>query len=72
MKTLTLQIDEQVSEKFMWLLQHFAASEVKIVELEEGLTDEAYLRNIDGMVDSLQQARQESLQRGVSINQLDW
>ncbi|MGC9386794.1 MAG: hypothetical protein ACP5D0_07600 [Hydrogenovibrio sp.] len=72
MKTLTLQIDDQVSEKFMWLLQHFAANEVKIVELDESLSDDAYLRSIDGMVESLQQARQEPQQQGVSINQLDW
>lgn len=72
MKTLTLQIDDQVSEKFMWLLQHFAASEVKIVELDETLSDDAYLRSIDGMVESLHQARQEPIQQGVSINQLDW
>ena len=32
MKTVTLQIDDEVDEKFFWLLKHFSQDEVKIIE----------------------------------------
>ncbi len=35
MKTMTLKIDDSVSEKFIWLLEHFSLSEVKILEQSE-------------------------------------
>ncbi|WP_238787695.1 hypothetical protein [Thiospirillum jenense] len=32
MKTVTLKIDEYVSENFIWLLEHFSPDEIKILE----------------------------------------
>lgn len=72
MKTLTLTIDDSVSDKFMWLLQHFSSNEIRIVSTETMLSDDDYLRSIDGMVKSIQQARAEPLSKGVSLQQLDW
>lgn len=31
MQTITLQVDEKVSDKFLWLLNHFAQNEIKII-----------------------------------------
>jgi hypothetical protein len=72
MKILTLTIDDSVSDKFMWLLQHFSSNEVRILSTETMLSDDDYLRSIDGMVKSIQQAKAEPLSKGVSLQQLDW
>lgn len=72
MKTLTLSIDDSVSDKFMWLLQHFSANEIRVLSSEVIMSDDDYLRSIDGMVKSIQQARTESVSKGVSLQQLEW
>ena len=72
MKTLTLKIDDSVSDKFLWLLQHFSQNEVSIVEAGEFLSDDTYLRSVEGMVASIERARTESASNGVPFNQLDW
>lgn len=72
MKTLTLKIDDSVSDKFLWLLQHFSQNEVSIVEAGDFLSDDEYLRSTDGMVASIEQARAEPVKEGVNLNQLDW
>jgi hypothetical protein len=72
MKTLTLSIDDSVSDKFMWLLQHFSANEIRVLSSEATMSDDDYLRSIDGIVNSIQQARAEPLSMGVSLQQLDW
>jgi hypothetical protein len=72
MKTLTLKIDDSVSDKFLWLLQHFAQNEVSIVDAEDFLSDDTYLRSVEGLVESIESARTEPASKGVSLNQLDW
>lgn len=32
MQTITLQIDDKVSDKFLWLLNHFSKNEIKIIK----------------------------------------
>jgi len=32
MRTITLQIDDSVNEKFLWLLDRFSRDEIKILE----------------------------------------
>lgn len=72
MKTLTLSIDDSVSDKFMWLLQHFSANEIRVLSSEVIMSDDDYLRSIDGMVKSIQQARTEPVSKGMSLQQLEW
>ena len=72
MQTITLKIEEKISEKFLWLLKHFSKNEVKILEQSEFVSDDEYLRSIDGMVDSIKKARSEPLQNGVTLEKLDW
>lgn len=67
-----VRIEDGVTDKFMWLLQHFSSREITIVGLEEGGADDDYLRSIEGMVDSIKQAKAEPLSQGVSLQQLDW
>ncbi len=72
MKTLTLKIDDSVSEKFTWLLEHFSLSEVKILEQSEYVSDDDYLRSINGIVQSLHEAKKEPTENGVPLDRLEW
>lgn len=72
MKTLTLKIRDDVNDKFTWLLDHFAPSEVSILEQSEFVDDDTYLRSVPGMVASIQEARRESVSKGVTTDQLEW
>ncbi len=72
MKIVTLKIDESIDEKFFWLLKHFSDNEVKILEESEYVSDDEYLRSIAGMVASINKARNEPMENGVSLEKLDW
>ena len=39
MQTITLKIDDSISEKFFWLLKHFSKEEINILELSEYTND---------------------------------
>lgn len=72
MKTLTIRIDDSVSDKFEWLLEHFSPDEIKILEQGEYVDDDTYLRSIDGMVASIHEAKKEPIENGVTSDKLDW
>jgi len=72
MRTITLKIDDSINDKFLWLLEHFSQDEIKILEQSNYLSDDEYLRSIEGMVQSIQEARCESLNQGLTLDQLDW
>lgn len=72
MKTLTLAIDDRVRDKFLWLLGHFSRDEIRILDQSDQVGDDDYLRSIDGMVDSIQDARSEPASKGVGSDQLEW
>ncbi|MEB3272682.1 MAG: hypothetical protein VKJ85_02780 [Prochlorothrix sp.] len=72
MRTITLQIDDRILEKFLWLLSHFSRDEVRILDQSEYISDDEYLRSIPGMVDSIQASRSEPLEQGKSLGELDW
>jgi hypothetical protein len=72
MRTITLKIDDSINDKFLWLLEHFSQDEIKILEQSNYLSDDEYLRSIEGMVQSIQEARSESLNQGLTLDQLDW
>ncbi len=72
MQTITLKIEEKISNKFLWLLKHFSQSEIKILEQSEFISDDDYLRSIGGMVQSIKKAKSEPLQNGVTLEELDW
>jgi hypothetical protein len=72
MRTITLKIDDTINDKFLWLLEHFSQDEIKILEQSNYISDDEYLRSIEGMVQSIQNARSESLDHGLTLDQLDW
>lgn len=72
MKTLTLKIDDSVSEKFVWLLEHFSPNEIKILEQNEYIDDDTYLRSIEGMTQSILEAKNEPMKNGVALDKLEW
>ena len=72
MKTVTLKRDDSIHEKFTWRLEHFSGSGITILEQAEYLSDDDYLRSIDGMAQSLQEAQQEPLKYGVTLEKLEW
>ena len=72
MQTVTLKVEDSVSDKFLWLLSHFSKKEVSIIDQEEYVSDDEYLRSIDGMVESILEARKEPIEKGVTIDKLEW
>jgi hypothetical protein len=72
MRTITLQIDDSISEKFLWLLDRFSRDEIKILEQSDYVSDDEYLRGIEGMIQSIQAARDESIEQRLSLDELDW
>lgn len=72
MRTITLQIDDSVNEKFLWLLDRFSRDEIKIIEQSDYVSDDEYLRGIEGMVQIIQAAQDESIEKGLTLDELDW
>ncbi len=72
MKTITLKIDDSINDKFLWLLKHFSSNEIKILEHSDYISDDDYLNSINGMVQSINEARNESIANGVTLDKLDW
>ena len=72
MRTITLQIDDSVNEKFLWLLDRFSRDEIKILEQSDYVSDDEYLRRIEGMIQTIQTARDESIEQSLSLDELDW
>ncbi len=71
MKTVTLRIDDCIIDKFLWLMKHFK-NEIKILDQSEYVSDDEYLRSIDGMVQSIQEARREPICNGITLDKLEW
>jgi hypothetical protein len=72
MRTITLQIDDSVRDKFLWLLDRFSRDEIKILDQSDYVSDDEYLRGIEGMVQSINSARTEPIEQGITLDKLDW
>lgn len=72
MQTITLQVEDKVYDKFFWLLDHFSKNEVTILDQSKYISDDEYLRSVDGMTESIQNARNTPSEQGVSIDKLEW
>ena len=72
MQIITLKINDTVSDKFLWLLSLFNKQEISIIDKEEYISDDEYLRSIDGMVESILEARNEPIEKGVTLDKLEW
>ncbi len=72
MKTVTLQIKDEINDKFFLLLEHFSKSEIKILDESEYISDDDYLRSQKGMVESIIKAKNEPIENAVTLENLDW
>jgi len=72
MKTVTLKIDDSINENFICFLEHFSSNEVKILEQSEYISDDDYLRLKKGMVQSINEARNEHISKGLKLDDLNW
>ncbi len=72
MQTITLKLEDNISDKFLWLLNHFDKKEISIIDKDEYISDDEYLRSIDGMVESILEARNEPIEKGVTLDKLEW
>ena len=72
MKTVTLRIDDSINDKFLGLLKNFSSNEIKILYQSEYISDDDYLKSINGMVQSINEARNEPIANGVTLDKLDW
>jgi hypothetical protein len=72
MQTITLKIEDNISEKFLWLLNHFTKKEVTILDQTEFKSDDTYLKSIEGMEQSIIDASNEPNENFVTADKLDW
>ena len=72
MQTITLKIEDSISDKFLWLLNHFSQKEVEILDKTTYQSDDDYLRSIKGMEESIIQASNEPIKNYVTADKLDW
>ncbi|MFT5836416.1 MAG: hypothetical protein ACI9RG_001322 [Sulfurimonas sp.] len=72
MQTITLKVEDNISEKFLWLLKHFTKKEVTILDQTEFKSDDAYLKSIKGMEQSIIDASKEPNENFVTSDKLDW
>ena len=72
MQTVTLQVQDGIYDKFLWLINNFSKQDVKVLDQSKYISDDDYIRSIDGMVQSIQDARQEPIENGVTLDKLKW
>jgi len=72
MRMISLKIEDNVSDKFLWLLNHFNLDEIEIIENKNYQNDDEYLRSIDGLEKSIIQASKEPIEKYISREELEW
>ena len=72
MQTVTLKIEDSISDKFLWLLNHFNQKEVEILENTTYQSDDEYIKSIEGMEKSIVQASNEPIENYVTRDELVW
>jgi len=72
MQTLTLKVEDGIYDKFSWLLNHFNNNEVEILDKDNYVSDDEYLKSIYGMEQSIIAASNEPTENYVTADKLDW
>ena len=72
MQMVTLKLEDSISDKFLWLLNHFSQNEVEILDKTTYQSDDEYLRSIKGMEQSIIDASNEPIENYVTADKLDW
>jgi hypothetical protein len=72
MHTITIKLDDSISDKVLWLLKHFDKSELEILETSSYESDDEYLKSIKGMKESIIKASNEPMENYVTRDELEW
>ena len=72
MQTITLKLEDSISDKFLWLLNHFSQNEVEILDKTTYQSDDEYLKSINGMEESIIKASNESIDTYITRDELEW
>ena len=72
MRMVTLKIEDNISDKFLWLLNHFNKNEIEVIENSSYKNDDEYLKSIKGMEESIIKASKEPTQNYVTRENLEW
>jgi len=72
MQMVTLKIEDAISDKFLWLLNHFNKKEIEILERTVYQSDDEYIKSIKGMEESILKASNEPVENYISRDELDW
>ena len=72
MQTVTLQLEDKIYKKFFLLLNNFSKNEVKILDQSKYISDDDYLRSINGMEESIVKAANEPIENYVTADKLEW
>jgi hypothetical protein len=72
MQTITIKLEDSISDKVLWLLKHFDKSEVEILDTSFYESDDKYLKSIKGMKESIIKASNEPIENYVTRDELEW
>ena len=72
MQTITIKLEDSISDKVLWLLKHFDKSEVEIFDTSFYESDDKYLNSIKGMKESIIKASNEPIENYVTRDELEW
>ena len=72
MQTITIKLEDSISDKVLWLLKHFDKSEVEILDSSFYESDDEYLKSIKGMKESIIEAANEPIENYVTRDELEW
>ena len=72
MQMVTLKIEDAISDKLLWLLNHFNKKEIEILERTVYQSDDEYIKSIKGIEESILKASNEPVENYISRDELDW
>ncbi|HNZ27111.1 MAG TPA: hypothetical protein PLG34_00720 [Spirochaetota bacterium] len=72
MKTITLKVNDSVSDKFIWFLNHFSRNEIEILDKTNYISDDEYIRSVKGIEESIIKASNEPIENYTTEDELDW
>jgi len=72
MQMVTLKIDDNISDKFLWLLHHFNQNEIEVIEHTTYKSDDEYIKSIKGLEESIIEASNEKIENYVTREELEW
>jgi hypothetical protein len=72
MQTITIKLDDSISDKVLWLLKQLNKDKVEIVDISSYESDDEYLKSIKGMKESIIKASNEPIENYVTRDELEW